>query len=324
MVNSVFSGGGSCHIMICDAAKYFSQYNGGCLPNQSSVSPNSINKNIQNILNAFEKLFRYTHVDQDYVIDEFDKIIRLLYESKINDSEYNHNLLVQNLVKTLEMLLEDINYYLLDSNSLPQLLLVDVNPILSQILSDPYLVSQDGIATTIYDLRNYLEIFIEKVKTNDFSNDTQIINQFKDLYENVGKDLDKYLDKYAFGDLGELKAEFTLQIYQQLASAILAEKNEDFIDYENIRLIFNSALQGLQRSLLLQKGLEDEIVDLKGQIELLQERNANLLLESTTTANVIAQIRPEIKEYIELYGLPTTGVFDAEKLALIIENMQNE
>ena len=60
MVNSVFSGGGSCHIMICDAAKYFSQYNGGCLPNQSSVSPNSINKNIQNILNAFEKLFRYT------------------------------------------------------------------------------------------------------------------------------------------------------------------------------------------------------------------------------------------------------------------------
>ena len=79
---------------------------------------NSINKNIQNILNAFEKLFRYTHVDQDSVIDEFDKIIRLLYESKINDSEYNHNLLVQNLVKTLEMLLEDINYYLLDSNSL--------------------------------------------------------------------------------------------------------------------------------------------------------------------------------------------------------------
>src|SRR6056300_202447 len=176
MVNSVFSGGGSCHIMICYAAKYFSQYNGGCFPKQSSVSPNSINKNIQNILNAFEKLFRYTHVDQDYVIDEFDKIIRLLYESKINDSEYNHNLLVQNLVKTLEMLLEDINYYLLDSNSLPQLLLVDVNPILSQILSDPYLVSQDGIATTIYDLRNYLEIFIEKVKTNDFSNDTQIIN----------------------------------------------------------------------------------------------------------------------------------------------------
>jgi hypothetical protein len=69
-----FQGGGSCHIMICDAAKYFSQYNGGCLPNKGT----DINHLFTKIQNFYDDLLKNILVSEILIRTNFDKIVNIL------------------------------------------------------------------------------------------------------------------------------------------------------------------------------------------------------------------------------------------------------
>lgn len=320
VINTVFSGNGTCHIMLCDVAKYFPQGNIFGVGNNCSPG-SSINKNIQRITNNFEKLLNYQKRDRGTITTEFDSILRYLYDSKHNDSSYNYNLLLQNIIKLLTMLKDDLDNYLSLDIFTPHVLFAELDYELKRILLDQSLIENDTVASILFQLSIYLEEFIAKIQRDDIENEFEIVKAFGNLYDNVGKDLETYLADYSFGNLDKLKEEFTLTIYERLATALLAEKNEDLVEYEKIRQIFNSSLEGLQRSLLLQKEYEGEILTLNKTIDNLRSGDIIRVIDTSISADVIAQIKREYKTYIEIYGFPINGVFDAEKLAYILANM---
>ena len=45
------------------------------------------------------------------------------------------------------------------------------------------------------------------------------------------------------------------------------------------------------------------------------------VMSATATLDTIAEIRPEIIRYIELYGYPENHVFDTDKLSVIIKEI---
>ena len=53
---------------------------------------------------------------------------------------------------------------------------------------------------------------------------------------------------------------------------------------------------------------------------MLTEVNTSVM-SATATLDTIAEIRPEIIRYIELYGYPGNNVFDTDKLAAIIQEI---
>ena len=293
MVNSVFSGGGSCHIIISDAAKYFSQYNGGCLPNKGP----DINQLFTKIQNFYDDLLKNIFVSEILIRNTFDKILKYLKDS--NGSHYD--ITRNNIIEILTILLNDMR---------------------NAVNSKFNYLSYFSIERTqhIIEMTNVIDFYLNLIVTEEYNSGDGVVDLFRQLYDNVGKDLDNLLKDYAFGDFDQFKETYTQEVFENLAKAILDEKNEN-ITFENIRLIFNTSLEGLQRSLLIQKECEEEILTLNQTINNLRFGDIAGVVETSISADVIAQIKPGYKTYIEMYGFPVNGVFDADKLAYILENM---
>lgn len=290
MVNSVFSGGGSCHIMICDAAKYFSQYNGGCLPNKGT----DINHLFTKIQNFYDDLLKNILVSEILIRTNFDKIVKYLQDLKdSNVSQYT--ITRNNVIEILTILLNDMrnavnsNFNYLSSFSNEQI-------------------------QHIIEMVNVLDFYLNLIVTEQYESSNEVVELFRQLYDNVGKDLDALLKDYTFGDFDQFKQTYTQEVFENLAKAILDEQNEN-LTFENIRLIFNTSLESLQRSFTIQKSLETEIVALRATIYEMKNKS---LLSTTETLNVVAQLKPEYLIYVQRYGMPINGIFEADKLAEIL------
>jgi hypothetical protein len=61
--------------------------------------------------------------------------------------------------------------------------------------------------------------------------------------------------------------------------------------------------------------LETEIVALRATIYEMKNKS---LLSTTETLNVVAQLKPEYLIYVQRYGMPINGIFEADKLAKIL------
>ena len=133
----------------------------------------------------------------------------------------------------------------------------------------------------------------------------------------------------------ELSLLFTIDLYNKLSVELNNIKYEQDINYENIRKSILLSIQGLQQT----KTLYTNLVSLEQNNQWLMEQNS--ILHDTTKLNqyiqellserslfppqsftlIAATLRPEYTEYIRLYGFPESGIFDMDKLAVILQNI---
>ena len=113
--------------------------------------------------------------------------------------------------------------------------------------------------------------------------------------------------------------------------------NEQYSDYEfilrNIINSFNSLMKSIQQYLTLQsvkKQLEyetnkasilDDIEKLKEYINNLSKKASFSLITTVKVNAPILTIKKEYQTYIDMYGFPKNGVFDAELLGNIIKTL---
>jgi hypothetical protein len=140
------------------------------------------------------------------------------------------------------------------------------------------------------------------------------------LYKNVGSDLEHLLKLYSTGNYTKLQEELTYEVYQDLSQALFKESYEKSIGYTNVYSALNRSLEGLYKSTLLEETHKNEIADLKGKLDL-AKNPAGGLLSVTAQMEVIAEVKPEILEYIQRHGFPEGAVFEPEKLAEITKRL---
>ena len=175
-------------------------------------------------------------------------------------------------------------------------------------------------------------------------------NRFKELYDIVLTSLNSYLNYFRDASFNDLTTLFTEEVYTSLASLIVTKFGTE-LNYSNIlsyEAVYDSGLfthykensykilDGLNRAIELYKENRNqekriltcgEKVKILENIELLTEYLKNrslgmkvLAVSATLNFNNI-MIKPHYKVYFERHGHPQEGIFDSEKLALIIKEL---
>lgn len=144
--------------------------------------------------------------------------------------------------------------------------------------------------------------------------DTNLTNALAKLYQNVGDDLETIFTYFSIGNLGILKETLTYDVYQNLATLLLDSSYPVDINYTNVLGVIQISLDGLYKSVIIASAQQTEIARLN---DLLLNMSSSSFKDIDTLSvasdlNTLAVIRPEIKLYIQLYGYPANGIFDAE------------
>ena len=146
-------------------------------------------------------------------------------------------------------------------------------------------------------------------------------DQLKQLYNNVGVQLESLLTNYAHGNFDKIKEDLDNNVFENLAVALYNEKNDELEYYEFIRLLLVRSLEGIKQSIILNTDQTEKIEKLLSELNQIKNPIKNTFISASSTLDTIATIRKEYKQYIELYGIPENGVFDTDKLAEIIKKM---
>ncbi len=144
--------------------------------------------------------------------------------------------------------------------------------------------------------------------------------------------VDALLVDFSKGNFQAIAVILTRTQYNTWAVALNKLKQPQNVTFEQLRITIQDALQGLYQS-VLQYGI---LINTTNQLEV-QTTKANILNSIDTikeylksikkSVNIFpdaeitvvkALIRPEYAEYIKLYGYPPGGIFDMDKLAAII------
>ena len=142
-----------------------------------------------------------------------------------------------------------------------------------------------------------------------------------DLYLNVGDEIIALNNKYALGLSSELQNEFTFDVYSNLSELLFKSSDPISITYSKLFNIISNSLEGLYKSVLNDKKQSSVIQQLQSNLDKLTNTSANIL-EVESELDTVADIRPEVTEYINRYGLPEGLVFDTQLLGEIIEELK--
>jgi hypothetical protein len=177
-----------------------------------------------------------------------------------------------------------------------------------------------------------IEPYVEADK-NKYSEDL-----LKQLYNNIGSKLKDLLVKYSLGQFDQLAStDLTLPKYNRFAMDIRSQSKHNVVYYELVRLLFAKTLDGLMQSvnqyvelvdtaLKLEKCLDrssilDDPEKLKAYINEMQQRRFLFNVEPITVIKSV--LKPEYAEYIRLYGVPESFIFESDLLGEILLKMQN-
>ena len=145
------------------------------------------------------------------------------------------------------------------------------------------------------------------------------------------------LSEYAKGNFYTVANILTDTVYKKMSQDLLglAANPQKFADYENLRLANTSALEGLYQSIIqhsnlvdtevkLEKAKEFELIlkdpeRLKAYIKMLQGRTS--LFKDSTVQVKSATLKPEYAQYIRRFGFPAGGVFEMDKLAMALNDL---
>lgn len=145
------------------------------------------------------------------------------------------------------------------------------------------------------------------------------------------------LSEYAKGNFYAVVNVLTDTVYKKMSSDLLglAANPQKFANYENLRLANTSALEGLYQSVLQHAKLLDTEVKLEKAkdyerilndpkrlqeyINMLKSRR-NLFPDSEIQV-IAATVKPEYAQYIKRFGFPEGGVFEMDKLAMAMKDL---
>ena len=151
--------------------------------------------------------------------------------------------------------------------------------------------------------------------------------------------LNPIIEKYSIGDFIYVLENFTQVKYYELVQEIYKLKQDATIypEYEMIRLSINNIIEGLNKAVQLyidyqsnklqlttttkRANILDDMTELRKYINSLVG-SINLFPDIAITS-VAATLKPEIAIYIKLYGFPTGGIFNSDKLAFAIKLATN-
>ena len=148
--------------------------------------------------------------------------------------------------------------------------------------------------------------------------------------------IQKLLFEFSLGNFQYVTSILTRKYYQYLSIKLTQIMYNDYPIYEQLRITIKYALQGLykaiqQYQILLETNIKlasvterasilDDMQKLKEFVKTLKG-GGNIFPDLIITAPM-AQIKPEYAEYIKLYGYPSNGVFDMDKLGAILISME--
>ena len=145
------------------------------------------------------------------------------------------------------------------------------------------------------------------------------------------------LDEYSKGHFYEVANILTDTVYKKMSLDLLglAANPQKFPNYENLRLANTSALSGLYQSILQHAKLVDTEIKLerakdyenilksperlKDYIEKLKGRRQ--LFPDMEVQIITATVKPEYAQYIRRFGFPEGGVFEMDKLAMVLKEL---
>jgi hypothetical protein len=144
--------------------------------------------------------------------------------------------------------------------------------------------------------------------------------------------IQKLLFDFSLGNFQNVSKLLTLRYYQYLSVKLSQITFTDYPIYEQLRLSTKYSLQGLykgiqqynvlvntQKNLITmteKASILDDMTKLKNYISGLKKNVALFPDMNITVAR--ATIKPEYAEYIRLYGYPSNGIFDMDRLGLIL------
>ncbi len=148
------------------------------------------------------------------------------------------------------------------------------------------------------------------------------------------------LTEYSKGNFYTVANILTDTVYKKMSQDLLglAANPQKFMDYENLRLANTAALEGLYQSVMqysnlvdtevkLEKAKEFELIlkdpeRLKEYIKMLQGRTT-LFKDSTVQVKPVT-LKPEYAQYIKRFGFPEGGVFEMDKLAMAMNDLNRK
>jgi len=144
--------------------------------------------------------------------------------------------------------------------------------------------------------------------------------------------IQKLLFDFSLGNFQNVSNLLTIRYYQYLSVKLSQITFTDYPIYEQLRLSTKYSLQGLYKGIQQYNVLKstqtnlqimtekasilDDMTKLKNYIASLKKNVALFPDMNITVAR--ATIKEEYAEYIRLYGYPSNGIFDMDKLGLIL------
>jgi hypothetical protein len=221
-------------------------------------------------------------------------------------------------------------------------------------LLDGSFVGQSDIKDTITRTYDKLQELFEKIKANDLSPyeyyKKQVI-QYDHLKNHVLDSLNLYITYFKEGKFTQLKDEFTETQQNEIGQKILSDTlfvitQQSLDTYVNTDQVFDQyrsfifqLIDGLNSAISLDhsnrrlvtnnntlQGFSDILNDpilLNEYIETNYGNNNNntALITETLTLTTQLELKPEYEIYVELYGFPSNGIYDSNKLQTILQNL---
>lgn len=177
--------------------------------------------------------------------------------------------------------------------------------------------------------------------TNEVTTSTTkvVININEDIYKTLAtfsETIQNLLLQFSLGNFKQVSTILNRRYFQYLSIKLSNITYIDYPIYEQLRQSIKKSLQGLykaieqynvlnntkqilkttqERAAILDdmKKLRDYVNNLKKNVSIFPEMNVTIIR---------AEIKPEYAEYIKLYGYPQGGIFDMDRLAEILINME--
>jgi tetratricopeptide (TPR) repeat protein len=344
MVNTVFQS---------RSITYISSNNNNNTSNGSvnTIQAFTINKNIKLVTSFIDQLYIGTEDTSTTIGNALDVIMQYLYDSSIMNNTFSHTLLIQNTSRTFQTIIDEMDQILDGSDFF--LLTGEISNYVRSLLDGSF-VGQSDIKDTITRTYDKLQELFEKIKANDLSPyeyyKKQVI-QYDHLKNHVLDSLNLYITYFKEGKFTQLKDEFTETQQNEIGQKILSDTlfvitQQSLDTYVNTDQVFDQyrsfifqLIDGLNSAISLDhsnrrlvtnnntlQGFSDILNDpilLNEYIETNYGNNNNntALITETLTLTTQLELKPEYEIYVELYGFPSNGIYDSNKLQTILQNL---
>ena len=190
-----------------------------------------------------------------------------------------------------------------------------------------------GSKTPMY---NNGSLFLKKFNINLKDNTSCCMKIHNLIINTCIQKIISFFNLFIAGDFKNLKENLNLEEYNEISVSLYNLKISGCPDYELIRQFIITSFESLYQSTIQQIILEnitvnynlafDKLKILQNINELKEYINALLrqqhdLIPSISITAPLYNIKPEYIIYINKYGYPTGNVFDSDKLAQILEEL---